>query len=206
MRISLSILRSIFYNHWTMMVLDNIKNDPPSETRQFLIMLNVDLLMMDSVICMTEDAIKLTLENLDDVHQVLALDYERAKKILKGINFNETLPATHENKEMLEAFLAQTDSYLLEISHIEDFLQKNNNIFSTPGQRKTIMRCQHLCNDIKASANKALKWIMEVKVQFNGVKSRTSKKTVNGTSTKKVSSHFLENETFIMPNIPMSYH
>lgn len=112
---------------------------------------------------------ELTLENLDEIHNMLIISYAGANKMFESIDFDEQVLPTPEKRKLLNLLMDKMSGYLLEVSHVDSFLQycdlKNDPL--TSAQQKNILACQKLCQDLKNSADKILRWVIQMKKQFN---------------------------------------
>ncbi len=151
-------------------------------------------------------SMELSLEKLDDIYNMLILSYEKSLTALKSIDFSETIPPSPEKRSLLNLMLDQMSGYLLEVSHVDSFLQHCdlNNTAITATEQKTIIACQQLCKDLKESASKVLQWVMQMKEQFNESGCPVPDDVVVDNSLKK-SPYFIENETTISDRMFQNY-
>ena len=112
---------------------------------------------------------EMTLDDLDEIHHMLAESHDSAMKTAAMIDFNTTILPSPEKRELLNLMIDQMSGYLLEISHVDSFFQycDLHKIPLTPQQQKTILACQKLCLELKETSRKVLKWAMNIKSQFN---------------------------------------
>lgn len=111
----------------------------------------------------------LTLNNLDDIHHILTLSHDKAMVALKSFDFNSDIEPSPEKRQLLNVLLDKMGGYLIEVSHVNSFLQQCDVVKAplTPHQQKSIIACQELCQQLRDSAHQAIKWAIQIKEQFN---------------------------------------
>lgn len=114
---------------------------------------------------------ELSVENLDQIRKKLIESYEGIDRFFKQCNFNEHIEISSENRKLLNIMFEQTSSYLLEMSHIESFLQKCDHLLEdlilTATQQENLIFCQQLCQLLKDKAGKVLAWTIQNNKQLN---------------------------------------
>jgi len=112
---------------------------------------------------------ELSLENLDEIHDLLASSYEESIIVTNTIDFDSSLAPTPEKRELLNLLMEKSSSYLLEVSHIESFLSECDAYKGpvTSEQNKNIIACQQLCSQLQDSSNRLIQWVVKMKAQFN---------------------------------------
>lgn len=120
---------------------------------------------------MNPNLIELNLSNLEAIHTVLLESYGKAKKMFLILDFDSNLLPGPEARELLNKILDGISGPLLEISHIDAFLQlcEQNPHSTTPTQKECILACQHLCQDLQTLSRKLLDWTWKLKVHLNEV-------------------------------------
>lgn len=120
---------------------------------------------------MNSTLLELNLQNLEAIHTLLLESYEKAKKTLFHMDFDSNVLPKPENRELLNKMLDSISKPLLEISHIDSFLQHCVlcKTFTTPEQLERILACQHLCQDLKKLSRKVLDWTWKLKAHLNEV-------------------------------------
>ena len=113
--------------------------------------------------------IQLTLDNLDEIHHMLTMSFDKATGMLGNIDFHTDIAPSSENRQWTNEILDQTSGYLLEVSHVASFLQKCERLKLPllPHQQKLFIDCQELCKRIKDSANQVIKWVIQTKKDLN---------------------------------------
>jgi len=112
---------------------------------------------------------QLTLDNLDEIQGMLTVFYDEAMATLTNIDFHGDILPSPENRQFLNELLDQMSGYLLEVSHVDLFLQKwdVSEVTLTTHQQNSIMECKRLCKELKDSAHQTIKWVVETKRNLN---------------------------------------
>ena len=155
------------------------------------------------VATMKQQFMDLTLENLDDIYKMLALSYKGAEVVLNSIDLNSSITPSSEKRELLNVLMDTVSGYLLEVSHVDSFLQQcdvHQGII-TPDQHKNIVACQQLCRTLKDSSKKILGWVVQQKKQFN--EAACPVLDVNEPNSDDV--QLIDNDTHISPAMIQSY-
>jgi hypothetical protein len=112
---------------------------------------------------------QLTVDNLEEIHQLLTRSHAKAIAFLESVDLNAEVTPSPERRQLLNEMLDRISRYLLEISHIHSFLQQVDvsKIPLTLPQQKSLMACQELCSQLKGAYDQAIKWIVQMKEHFN---------------------------------------
>lgn len=152
---------------------------------------------MQQEFAMTDSSLELSLENLDTIERMLTISYQGSIAVRNNINLDEKITPSPEKRELLNILMDRMSAYLLEVSHVDSFLQycdlDSNAI--TPSQNNGIMRCQKLCKNLKDSAREVLRWIVKAKAEFNESSWAVLDDAPLKFLSEKKSAKFIENET-----------
>lgn len=113
----------------------------------------------------------LSIKNLDEIHEVLTIAYEKSQRTRVEIDFDAEIEPTSEKRKWLNALMDMASAHLLELSHVDSFFQYCDitKMSLTPEQHKTMIACQQLCQQLKDASHQVLKWAVEAKAKFNEV-------------------------------------
>jgi hypothetical protein len=156
---------------------------------------------------MTDSSLELNLENLDAIEHLLTESYQDSIAVRDHINLDEKITLSPEKRELLNILMDRMGGYLLEVSHIDSFLQycDLDNSATTLSQYEGIMRCQKLCKKLKDSAREVLRWVVKAKTEFNESSCAVLDDAPLKFSSEKKSAEFIENETVITDEMMQVY-
>lgn len=112
----------------------------------------------------------LSLDNLEEIYQLLMKVKNDADIVMQQFDFNQTVEPHSEKRPLLNILLDRTSAHLLEISHIDSFLQHCDSLdiqTLNPEQHTLLIQCQTLCQSLRASSDTVLKWVVKLKKEFN---------------------------------------
>lgn len=134
---------------------------------------------------------ELTLENLDEIHDLLMTSYEESRTVMNCIDFSSSILPLSEKRSQINSLMDKASGYLLEMAHIESFL-KECNLYKgplSPQQKTHIFACQQLCQSLMDSSRKMLQWIVQVKAEFN----EASCPVPDDTDQQRIFEHHVDN-------------
>ena len=85
-----------------------------------------------------------SLDNLPDLYRTLLISYDGSIKTLDLFDLNSVLEPTHQNRATLNAMFQSMGGYLIEISHVDSFLNQSIHEKMTTEQREILVECQTL--------------------------------------------------------------
>lgn len=155
---------------------------------------------------MPESMLDLSLDNLNEIEQLLLRSYEKSMVFRNNFDFNERIEPSPEKRQMLNVIMDRMGGYVKEISHIDSFLQCCDLTDSaiTADQQKGIIACQDLCKKIKDNSRDVMQWVVKVKAQFDAESCPVINDAQLNLSEKK-SAEFIENETIVTSEMMQAY-
>ena len=155
---------------------------------------------------MPELMLDLSLDNLDEIEQLLLRSYEKSVMFLNSFDFDERIEPSPEKRQMLNVIMDRMGGYVKEISHVDSFLQGCDLTDSaiTVDQQKGIIGCQALCKKIKDNSRDVMQWVVKVKAQFDTESCPVINDAQLNLSEKK-SAEFIENETTVTSEVMQAY-
>ena len=117
---------------------------------------------------MTDSMLKLSLDNLDEMLELLTTSQQKYTSFTKMFNPDQDIENTETNRALVDMMIQSISSYTMEISHIDSFLQYTDleRTQKTEAQQQKIISCQRLCNELKDAARTIMSQAIELKTRF----------------------------------------
>lgn len=109
----------------------------------------------------------LSIGKLDDIYELLNTSYKDAKDTMSLFEGEDTITPSPEKRQLLSVVMDRMGGYVLEVSHVDSFLQSCEIQTLTSAQETTILQCQHLCRSLKKESQTVFKWASDAKAEFN---------------------------------------
>jgi hypothetical protein len=112
---------------------------------------------------------QLTLDNLEEIHRMLTVYFDKAMILIKNIDFHANITPSSQSRQSVDAIFDEMSGYLLEVSHISSFLKKYEMYEDQmiPYQQNLFIECQKLCKRIKELFDQVIKWVIQTKKYLN---------------------------------------
>ena len=117
---------------------------------------------------------ELSIDNLDQLYEILKIADQNSKDIINIFNFDDEIISSPRNLQLLDLLLEKISNNTFEILQIKAFLRSfeylPKSIKMTAQQKEKLSLCQELYYQIEEITHKVAKWAVKLREKLNKAK------------------------------------